>query len=239
MKNQYFGDIRDLFKFDLANQILAELELNNFIFIPMLTDDDSRNDGNKINYSLAKAGHYNLDLVYYLKYKLRIKSRNANEVVDYFNFRGINSFVATERFTNDCRKQYFKKAIKLIKPDSIVLLDPDNGLEVKNSNEKHVLFSEINSIIQRMDDSSVLMIYQHFSRENHINFTLRKVEQLFLVTGIKSQYITDNEIIFFFLAKNIELQDSLAKVLKSYKHTYKQLIIDITKLKNNQQKFDF
>ena len=51
MKNQYFGDIKDLFKYDLGEFLINEIpELERFTFIPMLTPDDKGPDGNKLNY---------------------------------------------------------------------------------------------------------------------------------------------------------------------------------------------
>ena len=40
MKNQYFGDNRDLFKYDLFLKIIQKTDsVNRFTFIPMLTPD--------------------------------------------------------------------------------------------------------------------------------------------------------------------------------------------------------
>ncbi len=61
MKNQYFGDKRDLFKYDLALRVCQKLGLG-FTFIPMLTAPDNRTDGNQIDYENAKAGYKDLAL---------------------------------------------------------------------------------------------------------------------------------------------------------------------------------
>lgn len=50
MKHQYFGDKRDLFKYDLILYLSKELNLKNAYFISMLTENDKSKQGNEINY---------------------------------------------------------------------------------------------------------------------------------------------------------------------------------------------
>ena len=51
MKNQYFGDRNDFFKYDLVLSLMEKIEnLKCFTFIPMLTEDDSSRDGKLIIY---------------------------------------------------------------------------------------------------------------------------------------------------------------------------------------------
>lgn len=48
MKNQYFGDTRDLFKYDLILELLLENDfLERFTFIPMLTEDTENLHGRR------------------------------------------------------------------------------------------------------------------------------------------------------------------------------------------------
>jgi hypothetical protein len=64
MKNQYFGDIRDLFKYDMVVWLIRQISsLENFTFIPMLTENDpSKKDGSQTDPTKAKAGFINEDL---------------------------------------------------------------------------------------------------------------------------------------------------------------------------------
>jgi len=239
MKDQYFGDIRDLFKFDITFQILKKLNLNHFIFIPLLTQDDSRTDGSKTKFSIAKAGKYNADLSFFLQLKLKQKERKVADISDFFDYFNIKTKVIEDYFNNQSRELYFKKAIKQLMPSSLILLDPDNGIEVKNSNEKHVLFSEIGLLLNKIDDQSILMIYQHFSRENHYKFTLKKITELSQQTGINPLFISDNDILFFFLSKSNAQLKKVSKTLSDYKKQYKKLIIDIKVFQNTQGFIDF
>ena len=69
MKNQYFGDNRDLFKYDLVLNIIQAGLVNRFSFIPMITGDDNTGHGQKYNRDKAKAGKENkalMDVIYKL-----------------------------------------------------------------------------------------------------------------------------------------------------------------------------
>lgn len=48
-----------------------------------------------------------------------------------------------------------------------MFLDPDIGLEVKSTSAhdgaKHVTYGDVGPVLNRMDDSSVLVVYQHLS----------------------------------------------------------------------------
>ncbi|MBA7473155.1 hypothetical protein ES707_08489 [subsurface metagenome] len=71
MKNQYFGDIRDLFKYDLILKIMQQCpSLKQFTFIPMLTANDNRTDGNRRGFDdkrmQGRPGSENAELVKYL-----------------------------------------------------------------------------------------------------------------------------------------------------------------------------
>ena len=63
MKHQYFGDIIDLFKFDLLVHTCDNLGLDGITFVPMLTENDNKPDGSKRNYANAKAGTNNKQLI--------------------------------------------------------------------------------------------------------------------------------------------------------------------------------
>ena len=56
MKNQYFGDNSDVFKYDLIYQIMQVGLVNYFTFIPMLTENDHKNHGEKSNRKKAMVG---------------------------------------------------------------------------------------------------------------------------------------------------------------------------------------
>ncbi|HNW38036.1 MAG TPA: hypothetical protein PKJ75_04205, partial [Methanosarcina vacuolata] len=89
MKNQFFGDLRDLFKYDLILNILEKNDsLQHLTFIPMLNKKDSSNEGNKRDFQNAiihnLPGTHNKELVEFLE---PYKSEKADEEI-----RGVEDF---------------------------------------------------------------------------------------------------------------------------------------------------
>ncbi|MCD5409167.1 MAG: hypothetical protein LRZ87_00120 [Methanocellales archaeon] len=193
MKNQYFGDNRDLFKYDLILRVIEETDsINHFTFIPMLTKNDDTKQGGERNRDKAKAGTKNKDLRNFLD----------------------------EYFSHENRREYFKQIGNEFLSKSLVFVDPDIGLQVRKSREKHILYREVKDLYERMDESSILMIYQHFPRirtQNNIQkHFCERSEELKKIAGDLPIYIDDNEIRFFFLVKDKSLRESLSQEISKY-----------------------
>ena len=228
MKNKYFGDTRDLFKYDLILRITrGVVSIHRFLFIPMLTSDDDNSDGSKTDYVKAKAGTQNKELMSYLKDCINGDRRNIIEIESYFKSNGIEIYIHKELFIHKNRRDYFGR-VKIKKEflsNSLVFVDPDIGLEIRRSKEKHFLYCEAKDIYDYMDGNSILMIYQHFPREDHKEYLCRGANELKNVTGDLPIYISDNEIIFFLLTKSGEVKNQLQRTINKYNRDYPNLIV--------------
>jgi len=235
MKNQYFGDVRDLFKYDLIQRILKEISyLEKFTFIPMLTKYDPKGkDGNERDFDGAKKdgrpGTNNKELMKLLEKKKQVEAdkRDFTEIEDYFNSEdiGVDIYKGHEYFDHGRRDEYFENIPEDLLRNYLVFVDPDNGLKIKNSGEKHLLYDDVKKLYERMDEDSILMIYQHFPREKHIEYLCRRASELKKLTEDLPIYISDNEIIFFLLTKNDELRNQLERIISRYKRDYRKRII--------------
>lgn len=222
LKNQYFGDVKDLFKYDLVEELIRGVpELKQFAFIPMLTAPDTRNDGNKVDYK-RRAGSMNRELCEYLQTRVERGVRDIIEIKKYYRAKDIPIEIYYESEYLDHRNRYFYfKGIpdRLLK-NSVILLDPDNGLEIKKSNERHVLRGEVADLYGRMSNTSVLAVFQHFRREKH-ELTIEKVgRELGEVCGDRPLWICDKEIIFYLLARQHALKRQVEQVLDEYGNRY-------------------
>ena len=240
MKNQYFGDIRDLFKYDLIQRILKEISsLQKFTFIPMLTKyDPKRGDGNKRDFARAKKdgrpGMNNERLIGFLKKYGEIDKdkRDFTKIGNYFKSEGIKVRIYKDKgyeyFEHKARDRYFKNIPGEYLHKSLVFADPDIGLEVKNSTEKHLLYSKVRELYDRMDEGSILMIYQHFprARNKHKEYLPPgRSNKLKEVTGDLPLYMSDNEIFFLFLTRNGKVKNQLTKIISKYKRDYQKRIV--------------
>ena len=223
MKNQYFGDVRDLFKYDLIQHLISNIDcLKQLFFVAMLTPDDNSKEGNKVSFNKAKAGYNNTQLVNFL-YDALVTERKLNKIISYFKSHNIKTELIEEIFDHNQRKEYFQNITKGSLDKSIIFFDPDNGLEVKNNNEKHLLFDELKMVINNMDDDSVVMIYQHFPRVKRLQYIELRKKEIVHNTKTQCTFISDNEIVFFFIAKNNYLLKEIKNNIRQYNKRYPKL----------------
>ncbi|MCK4454952.1 MAG: hypothetical protein KAU99_01245, partial [Thermoplasmata archaeon] len=214
MKNQYFGDTRDLFKYDLVLELLLETELRRFTFIPMLTRDEKTSNGGKTDYAKAKvkAGTRRQFLRRFLEDCVRDGRRNIGELERLF--RDIEQLAGFKLeihgkatyFTHEDRERYFSSIGEEHLTRSIIVVDPDNGLEVKSSRgrmEKYVRYEEIRDLYRRMDDRSVLVVFQYIPRMKRSEFFPRICRRIRTEAAGDSpvQFVSDKQVVFFMLTK--------------------------------------
>ena len=168
MKNQYFGDNRDLFKYDLILRIIQAGLVNHFIYIPMLTKNDDSKQGGERDRCKARFGWKNQELCEFLNEFEEESERDIRQLGRFFGKCGIKMKVYGRDFLHEGRKEYFEAIGNDFLSKSLIFVDPDIGLEInKRSREKHVLYCEVSSLHENMGESPILMIYRHFPRKNH------------------------------------------------------------------------
>lgn len=230
MKNQYFGDTRDLFKYDLILEILRKSDiLNHFTFIPMLTGSDGTSDGMKIDYSKAKAGVRRKELVDFLQRCVRSGRRNIEELKRFFKDSeltkelSITIYKKDEHFSHEERGKYFAEIGKKLLSKSLILVDPDTGLEVESMRgmeEKYVKYEEVKSLYDRMARDSVLMIWQFIPRVKRKPYFSKVSKRLKKKVGNLPIWISDNKVVFFLLTKDPGLRESIGKIVDEYGKFY-------------------
>jgi len=223
MKNQYFGDVNDLFKYDLVEWLALNMGgIERFTFVPMLTPNDGSGEGNKLDYA-RRPGSNNASLLEYLEDRVVKHKRDISQIERYFRVCGLEAYVhegSCTFFAHAVRTSYFQSIEDCHLAKAIILVDPDNGLEIKRSREKHILLCEVESLYDRMSGGSVLMIFQHFRREPRA-LTLEKASaQLQSVCSTVPAWLCDQHIAFFFLARNKQTRRNLGKALQAYKEQY-------------------
>ena len=235
MNRLFFGDARDLFKFDLVRHIMKAFpDLTSFTFVPMLTEQEGRSGKKKsakkdLGLALKKgmAGTLNRDLMEGMG-----RLQEIDDDLAYFH--GIQSYFKKENiivdvlhrdtFSHENRENYFRKVFENFPANSLVFLDPDTGLEVRNPTQRHLLFDEVQKIFDRLDHQSILMIYQHLPRVTRQGSIKKRCRDLASVTHTRPETITDNEIVFFILTKNPQFKTRLCAVLGEYAEQYNTLV---------------
>lgn len=215
MKNQYFGDKNDFFKYDFALTLIEEIDnLDTFVFIPMLTKNDGSNDGKLISFDDSRRR----SLGNFLKKCANNSKRNIlNLRVFMKSHPDINylPYKDDQYFENNERYRYFRDIESYMLEKAVVLIDPDNGFEVKSmdnkSGHKYLKFSELKMLYDKMDFSSVLMVYQHIPRVKRDEYFISINEQIYNhVHNDATICLSDNVIAFFLICKDKEIYNEIS-----------------------------
>ncbi len=224
MKNQYFGDDRDLFKYDLVLRLMTHVTgLRQFTFLPMLTPPDKGTDGNKTKLTSERIGGRNEPLCGYLSSCSSNNRRDVKLIAPYFHDQGIptNIHAPDMYFSHLTRRFYFSDIPQSWLEDALVLFDPDNGLENRRFTRKHLRFDELKQVWDRAT-SSVLVVFQYIPRVKREEYIDRRCAELEDRLGVKPSYITDNQLVFFAVARG-RMQQELRGALDVYADRYARL----------------
>ena len=202
MKNQFFADKRDFFKYDLLLEILEGVPtIRQLSFVPMLTPNDIRNDGKFTRYG---ADGRRVALHRFLQDCVDKESRDIQLLRHYFADVAhiYYPYRDSTYFTHDGREEYFLSLPSSALRQAVVFLDPDNGMEVKSTRrgngDKYLRYDELSSIVQRMDSESIAVVYQHLPHRKREAFFREISEKLSSLVRVEDvMWISDNQIAFF------------------------------------------
>jgi hypothetical protein len=169
MKNQYFGDINDYKKYSLLRLLSGQGYLETAVCW-VLTEDDDRTDGRRINYLERPQRWQRYDPIVYEHLResvLRKGVRNVGSIERANILHNCRFYNVLIRDDINLREQYFKKFLKFAEGADLVFFDPDNGLEVRSvprgrrASSKYIYWDEVRASYEA---GHSLMIYQHFPR---------------------------------------------------------------------------
>lgn len=207
MKNQYFGDKRDLFKFDLLLDLMASGRFGQLSYVPMLTPADSTREGQLAR--SAAVGHRQEIFEF-------LAERRSSQKLDVRNWR---EFFARDKgivyrayrddradYSFECRSAYFQGIDEGDIRGACIFVDPDIGIERSRMNKlhlsKYLFIDDLAQLLKRSQDS-LIIVYQHLQRHagrrigdiaNHVQ-VLSKRLQLKAVP-----FIRDGDLAFYAIA---------------------------------------
>ena len=222
---KYFGDSRDYFKYDLIRAVFKCSSLRHYVFVPMLTEHRHDNEGKK---TPRNRGDKTDDLLEFI-------TRCSNKSLKHWEC-WLSRYVASyktkepvdETFFSDKTRDKYWKAFEAIieQKNALIFVDPDTGLETgepsylrKRGREKYLLNDELKFLINGIDPSSVLMVYQHLPNNKHMHMKSvgKKLEQVRSAnpTAYTCAYRED-DLAFLFISKEKELHEEIQDLLANY-----------------------
>jgi hypothetical protein len=223
LKNQNFGDNRDLLKFDLVSEIFKSGLVDRFTYIPMLTEDIVRKEEPHVCRHEAACGVSNTELVDFLDGCIVNDKRSISQLGTYLNKSGINStiYAGDKYFTHEGREDYFKNIKIDALMNSLILIDPDKGLEERVNDSGNLLYSELKDVYDKMSDGSLLMFTQRFPYDLYETYLEMRVGEIkFNLPFSQPISLDDLDTIVFFLTKNKSIQDRFLDLLREYTKKY-------------------
>jgi hypothetical protein len=201
----------------------------------MLTEDTENPHGKKTNYDNARAGTQRRELIKLLTRCIVESRRNIVELEGFFRSLRLPRKVDFEIyrkngfFSHETRTRYFSEISGQLMSRSVILVDPDIGLEVKSMRsreEKYVTYAEVELLFSRMDRNSLLVIFQFIPRVKRRKYFIqigRKLKGMLNEPSVV--YVSDNQVVFFILTKALEVQNHVVDTINGYSKTY-NLITD-------------
>lgn len=236
VQQKYFGDNRDYFKYDLIRTVFERSSLNRYVFIPMLTEHRDDNEGKKLP---SNRGDKSDEL---LKFITECNGKSLKHWERWLA-RYVKSYATIEpvdrTFFSDASRDAYWKAFrpKLCQENALVFVDPDTGLQTgkpsylrKMGKEKYILDGELQTLIEAIAPSSVLMLYQHLPMNKHIH-AASVAKKLAQVRGISAMAYAcayrEDDLSFLFVSKQQSLHQEIHGILSGYhahsNHKYKSL----------------
>jgi hypothetical protein len=243
MKNQYFGDRRDLIKYDLLLELMARTpSLTRLVNIPMLTPDDRTNEGRT---PLGQAGNHRADLHQFLASWAHKEGKGIRELqtlfrncsFEYSPYRDDAYFKGAER------EEYFQGVPQEWLESSLVFLDPDIGLETRTEAymgrkgiEKYLFWRDLRTVVTRANGNVLVVVYQHLQRNmNRVEGDIQeRCNKMFRILGSScGAYVRDDHVSFLAAplkgVGSMQLLTIMAQYVKVNNLKYRTISIDLSR----------
>jgi hypothetical protein len=215
MKNQYFGDKRDYFKYDVLERLATDVSLiQQLTCVWMLTPSDTTGQGRVPFVADPELP----ELTEFFRGRLDSGDRDQTRVAEmsvYFESRPFRFFSYRddrEDFGAASRTEYFASIPDEALRRSVVFFDPDVGMEPGFGNEKHLRFDELASVLARMEESSLAVIFQYARRVP--DFWTVMANQLWETVQRPLAYIAEPSLAFYVLTSSVPRRDETLEVLR-------------------------
>lgn len=210
MKLQYLGDSRDSFKWDYHDYLTTSMGYLLLNVALMMTPDDNTNNG-------ATKPHIYQARTEVIDFCRDLKNSKDIQLIKKLPSRTGASYKVklhkeATQIINRTRREYFSGIDRENK--QVLFLDPDNGFEPeKKYSAKHVLYSDVESILQGITEQTVISVFQYFRRRSFADDFMRIRQRL------NSGYATAlywHSLMFVAISKSEETIDKVRSVNRRY-----------------------
>ncbi len=229
MKCQYFGDKRDLFKYDFLLDLLQAHATGRIAFVPMLTPDD---DGKEGSLKWKDRGLRNSELIEFLE-----QSRSSGQSgkclfawrefflkqgVIYLPYRDI-----PPHYTYAERENYFNQVPTEYLKDTCMFIDPDIGIEHGKLSymrkrgiggiDKYLFLDDLENLSQRAQNV-VFVVYQHlqFNSKLRARDTIMRAAKVSTKLGKPVAFIREADLAFLVFSDSDSAFEKACNAMKKH-----------------------
>ena len=217
MKNQYFGDIYDYIKYGILRQLTSCAKISTAVCW-MLTPNDERRDGHRVNY-LGDPDRWRrydpavFDCLH--SAVLELGERNISVLEDSGLLPNATFYSHLLTDGPDERRRYFDGFLRFSRGRQLLFFDPDNGLEVKSvkygrKGASRYLF--LREVTQSFSAGHSLLVYQHMPPKPREPLIREWASGLIRQTGSESVYVFCTPRVAFLLVPQADLVDQFAEI---------------------------
>ena len=217
MKNQYFGDMYDYIKYGLLRQ-LSDYGKVSIAVCWMLTENDDRRDGHRINYLEDTEAWRAFDPTVFDCLRTAVldrKERNIKVLEDSQLLQNTSFYSHLVTDGPEERGKYFDGFLEFARGRDLVFFDPDNGLEIKSVKygrkgaSRYIYMQEVS---KSFTAGHSVFVYQHMPPKPRDPFINDLANSLIQETGAESAYVFYTRRVAFFLLPQINKVDRFAEV---------------------------
>ena len=191
MQERYLGDIHDYFKFIflkfLSHKLKRKVGLNWYLIDPkdIGLNEIKKIDGEKRSYLLQNK-FVDIDKKIFQEF-LKFKNKKNRKIYPFIKTTHLKKYINffNHKITDKIRHKWFEKSISHFKKQSIIFLDPDNGLQknvqIKKKSLKHLNIEEVKGYLANRK-TIIYTQFQSFNK-NHLIY-LREIVDFFKENGI-------------------------------------------------------
>jgi hypothetical protein len=181
VKHQYYGDINDYLKYGLLRCFAASGFRVGVCW--MLTPDDGRPDGRKIEHLSDPTRWKVYDAELFDTLSATVRGVNGRHVHHVENGSILSQARFFGRLVSDGvqdRALWFKNAMEILDECDLLFFDPDNGIEIpskpcgRKNSSKYVYWKELETA---WNQEASLLVFQHFTRVNREKYIARLMKE--------------------------------------------------------------
>ena len=229
MKHQYFGDKYDYIKYGLLRQLSCHGRVSTSVWW-MLTKNDDRRDGRRINYLRDPATWRGFDPLVFDCLRTSVldrKERNVKVIEESGLLSNTTFYSHLLTDASDERGRYFDGFLEFAHGSDLVFFDPDNGLEIKSvkyggKGASRYLF--LQEVSQTFKAGHSLLVYQYMPREPRIPLIRDLTSRLLRETGSRQVYVFSDPQVAFFLAPQTTQVAHFAKIVNGIQSVWGEVL---------------